>query len=312
MNRLQIVKRALLSYVNTVKFIWSELAYPLIIIGKKFMNLRDYKIYGNSVEKPVNLVDLSTCTYGVYINDTGVEASTTNFGLTDYINIDTNETYNVSVVDSGDNNTLRINYYDADKNWLSQYKKTDIGANNTFASTIDMVDNTAYIRISYILPNLKVYHPKSVDHPVKIQSVGDLTTKNLIPLKTSMEFTAISNDENYMHYKVDKGKLVARGSCMTSGISSNNEAFKNNFSFSLKAGTYTLSFYKEENSPFGELFLKYLDTNEVVCSMNIGQHKTFTLDSDCDVYLGIYTINFENSEGVVLDIQLEKVRICLM
>lgn len=50
MNRLQMTKRALISYVNAVKFIWSELAHPLTIVGKKNMNLRDYKIYGNSIQ----------------------------------------------------------------------------------------------------------------------------------------------------------------------------------------------------------------------------------------------------------------------
>lgn len=47
---LQMLKKAMLSYVSAVKFIWSELAHPLSIVGKKFMNLRGYRVYGNSIQ----------------------------------------------------------------------------------------------------------------------------------------------------------------------------------------------------------------------------------------------------------------------
>ncbi len=47
---LQMLKKAMLAYVSAVKFIWSEIAYPLSIVGKKLMNLRGYRVYGNSVQ----------------------------------------------------------------------------------------------------------------------------------------------------------------------------------------------------------------------------------------------------------------------
>lgn len=47
---LQMLKKAMLAYVSAVKFIWSAIAYPLSIVGKKLMNLRGYKVYGNSVQ----------------------------------------------------------------------------------------------------------------------------------------------------------------------------------------------------------------------------------------------------------------------
>ena len=50
MNNLQMLKKAMLAYVSAVKFIWSEIAYPLSIVGKKFMNLRGYRVYGNSIQ----------------------------------------------------------------------------------------------------------------------------------------------------------------------------------------------------------------------------------------------------------------------
>ena len=69
MNRLQMTKRALVSYVNAVKFIWSTLAYPLTIVGKNFTNLMDYKIHGNTVYGK-NLLDVKKH-YGTYANENG-------------------------------------------------------------------------------------------------------------------------------------------------------------------------------------------------------------------------------------------------
>ena len=48
MNQLQRLKGALIAYVNSVKAIWSAIAYPLIIPSKRSTTLKDYHIYGNS------------------------------------------------------------------------------------------------------------------------------------------------------------------------------------------------------------------------------------------------------------------------
>jgi hypothetical protein len=49
--KLQMLKRALIAYVsNSVKAIWSAVAHPLTIVGSKSGNVKDYKIYGNSVQ----------------------------------------------------------------------------------------------------------------------------------------------------------------------------------------------------------------------------------------------------------------------
>ena len=61
---LQTLKKAMLAYVSAVKFIWSGIAYPLSIVGKKFMNLRGYRVYGNSVQdgtpSPDNPVEIES------------------------------------------------------------------------------------------------------------------------------------------------------------------------------------------------------------------------------------------------------------
>ena len=51
MNQLQMLKKAMISYVtNSAKVIWSEILYPTIIKGKKNCNLIGYRIYGNSTQ----------------------------------------------------------------------------------------------------------------------------------------------------------------------------------------------------------------------------------------------------------------------
>lgn len=47
---MQMLKRALIAYVNSAKAVWSEIAYPLTIASKRLCKLKSYRIYGNSVQ----------------------------------------------------------------------------------------------------------------------------------------------------------------------------------------------------------------------------------------------------------------------
>ena len=56
--KLQMLKRALIAYVsNSVKAIWSAVAHPLTIVGSKNGNVKNYRIYGNSVRDGVPTPD---------------------------------------------------------------------------------------------------------------------------------------------------------------------------------------------------------------------------------------------------------------
>ena len=48
-----MLKMALISYVNSAKAVWSIVAHPLEIFSKKGKKLRDYRIFGNSVQDGV-------------------------------------------------------------------------------------------------------------------------------------------------------------------------------------------------------------------------------------------------------------------
>ena len=82
MNQLQMLKMALISYVNSAKAIWSAVAHPLTIIGSKKCNLKDYKIYAGGK----NLLDVQKY-YGDYANDNG-GISVPNSGILYYLTYD--------------------------------------------------------------------------------------------------------------------------------------------------------------------------------------------------------------------------------
>lgn len=48
--QLQMLKKALIAYVNSLKTVWSAIAYPLSIVSKRKGKVKDYRIYGNSVQ----------------------------------------------------------------------------------------------------------------------------------------------------------------------------------------------------------------------------------------------------------------------
>lgn len=48
---LKTLKKAIVAYVDFIKAVWSDIAYPLIITGGRNTNLEGYRIYGNSVQE---------------------------------------------------------------------------------------------------------------------------------------------------------------------------------------------------------------------------------------------------------------------
>ncbi len=72
--KLQMLKQALIAYVaSSLKAIWSAVAHPLSIVGKKNCGVADYRIYGNSVQNgeptPDNPVEVQSV--GDYDDSTG-------------------------------------------------------------------------------------------------------------------------------------------------------------------------------------------------------------------------------------------------
>lgn len=149
MNQLQMLKRAMIDYVtNSLKAIWSAVAHPLMIVGKKYCDVAAYRIYGNSIqegtptyETPVeiqsvgdyddttgkykvpivlsteNLLDLSRCntSHTTRYGERGIKqirVTDTNSGVRFPVSIKTGTTLYLSFkfIDAGGSNTDKIIY----------------------------------------------------------------------------------------------------------------------------------------------------------------------------------------------------------
>lgn len=114
--------------------------------------------------------------------------------------------------------------------------------------------------------------------------------KNILPFKDGINF-----DLRGINYKTKNGALYLNGSSVGE-VYSNNDMFVDNFSFKLKAGTYTLS------EPKGSNIIAYIDNenNEHIATINGDTlvSSTFTLETDTMVNLGFYFYqkDFENFE----------------
>ena len=150
--------------------------------------LRDYKIYGNSVQNYQNLFDESTATSGVYIDDTGALLENSAISMSDYIQVveGTEYVFEVTNPQTVSHNNLRINYYDSDQVWVSQ-DIYSVSIGSTLSNQITIPDGVAYIRISYsaaCIYSLNIYKEEiSPDNPATIESCGD-KTKNLVDISS--------------------------------------------------------------------------------------------------------------------------------
>ena len=124
--------------------------------------------------------------------------------------------------------------------------------------------------------------------------------KNLLPFK-NQEFTYKN-----VTYKVVNGKLIINGTS-TGETTPNSADFKNNFSFYLEAGTYTIRQNQSAGtnpSYFFTRILKYDDNTALTTISYTTPLATFTLNERTKVYLGFYvynmTFNNENLEYMLV------------
>ena len=156
----------------------------------------------------------------------------------------------------------------------------------------------SYIRLSYynndyqLVRNIQLVEGTQAHSYIPYGKYGievKTTGKNLIPF-TNQDFTL-----NGLRYYVKNGNLYISGTSTGETYSTNN-AFKTNFAFRLKKGTY--HFYRNSSS-----YPSYLD------NLDEGGHlatndATFTLTKDTNVNLGFYMYQVSVSD-VMIPVQLE-------
>ena len=152
--------------------------YPLTLLKSKGKNLKDYKIYGNSVQEGENVFNKSTVTNGYRVKNTdGTTTAQTGVSLVDYTEVVEGATYIIKGYTSTNTGTYHIAFYDENKVFVS-------GAYSP--STFTVPTGAKYVRKAFAnedLDNIVIYREVSPDNPIEIESVGD-KTNNLFDART--------------------------------------------------------------------------------------------------------------------------------
>lgn len=317
---LQMLKKAMLAYVSAVKFIWSGIAYPLSIVGKKLMNLRGYRIYGNSVQdgtptpdNPVeiesvgdltkNLLDIDTfnttaaaqainynkttgiitCNYGVYGNFTGF-----------YSNIKTLKagTYTMSCevlydpISSPYNSTMYMHVAGYDENGTKKYYKQVVSVSDATTWT----KKTATLNVD---TDIDMSDDNSTITGIAIQLAGNskkYTGLNLQIRNVMIEEGTTATDyEPYHKYKIP---VVARGKNLfdgilaqkmittSTGIANNNTSYASSLNYQ-QVKSSTNYVVSTSNKAKRPQFIFYYDVNYNYLGYSAENPTKFTTPADC-------------------------------
>ena len=154
--------------------------YPMILEGEYTLETAEpYEPYGvqpspdypseiRSVKsKSDNLFDKnSSITTGRYLNTTGGEETSTNYGISEYIEVEPNTQY-ISWGTSATGNNPCLNFYDENKTFISAVKHGD---KNPITYTTP--SNCKYIRESVYMPEIDLFMIEKGDKPTTYQPYG--------------------------------------------------------------------------------------------------------------------------------------------
>lgn len=257
-------------YVNwkmshDVKFGETE-GYPLVLEDcRKNKDLKNFQIYGNSVQgKGENLFNEETVTSGVYIDDTGVEIESTLTGLrlSDYIEVKPFINYFLIVANTGTSAVnARISFYDTEQNFVSQTAYSISGGVSSTKS-IQIAEDIYYVRISFV-SSVEFYEDLNPENPIEIQSVGELTTKNLL----NYDLNSIGSSPN--------------ASSLKSFVVSNLIKFD--------SGTYTLSYNISNATTYRLHWVVFSDNGQTELITEARTYAKVTLKANSDT--GYYNTN---------------------
>lgn len=257
---------------------------------------------GNTEQDTIAYVDVGTWEQGT-INASGVNQNSDYWiRAKEFISVKPNILYNIS-------RTIATNYmafwfYDANKTFIGTNETSGLITTNLPGKQNRMrdgdtsiqvtINNTsvAYMRMADASNDLNTKYTISTqapnpDYPQSIRNVtGEnsvvVSNKNLLPF-TNQDFTV-----NNVRYYVQNGNLYINGT--SSGETSpTNANFKNNFKFTLSAGTYTII----GNSQFATYLRKASDDSNMFTNPTYiaGTSRQFTLNEQTELYIGFYAYN---------------------
>lgn len=96
-----------------------------------------------------NLFDESNTTNGIAINSNGIEVILSTFRISEFIRVKNLISYNLSfLAQSGESQTVRVHFYDENKNWLSQVSIVSSKQTERISFKFETPQNCKFIRVS--------------------------------------------------------------------------------------------------------------------------------------------------------------------
>ncbi len=157
--------------------------------------IKDFKIYGNESKQEIlhinsNLFDENNTTKGIAINSNGIEVTLSTFRISEFIRVKYLITYVLSfIAQSGESQTIRVHFYDENKNWLSQVSIVISKQPERVSFNFEPPQNCKYIRVSIYNGFLDV-----------MVSEGSKNIQFVKHQSETINLTNLPNAENYYIY----------------------------------------------------------------------------------------------------------------
>lgn len=321
---------------NSIKFKEVEGTSPLSIFHSKGRDLKNYQIYGNSTQKttgknmlPYPFADTTRTIYGITFTDNkdgtitlnGTSTFSTTTSIADFYlcrNISISAgTYTLSGCPSGGSTYKYRLMMSIKKSGGTTAYSSDIGQGYSFTVDTDTtvtltiriggeigtVSNLAFkpqLELGSTATDYEAYHMSpSPEFPSEIESVGDLTTKNLLYPYSN----AISRTLKGVTMTYDNGVITLNGTCTAS-------ANFDLYNIALSANTYTLSANANKvpvNNGYAFVQLYDSTNNQIITLVNSNAMGSVTTTTISDGTF-LYRIRIDEGttyDNVVLKPQLE-------
>ena len=289
-------------------FVRRVAGYPVKLLKSLGKPLKQYKIYGNSIQQSVNLynVDSTQITSGYYLNANGAEivSSSGYWSITDYIDVNG---YDFVLKNVGGISPA-VCLYDTDKKFIKGVAYGTTGTQDLTDIIINSKILVKYVRFSIFADwdknNIKLEYMPSPTTPIEIENVGEKTV-NLI------DYNNLSStiDKGITYTNNNDGSFTANGTLI--GVLSA-------YIFNVPSLEKGVAYYTSCGQDLDEknrryylfLIIKNTSTNKVRYHSSNAVNKTFTLAEDEEVTSLQIRINDPTASSISIENLVFKPILC--
>lgn len=289
-------------------FVRRVAGYPVKLLKSLGKPLKQYKVYGNSIQQSVNLynVDSTQITSGYYLDANGAEivSSSGYWSITDYIDVNG---YDFVLKNVG-GVVPAVCLYDADKKFIKGVAYGTTNAKDLTDITINSEILVKYVRFSIYIEwdknNIKLEYIPTPTTPIEIESVGEKTI-NLI------DYNNLSNTTNkgITYTNNNDGSFTANGTLIdTLSV----------YSLVIPKLEHNVTYYGDSGQDLNEenrryylfLIIKNTSTSQVRYYSSNKTNKTFILAEDEEVTTLQIRINDPTASSISVENLVFKPILC--